>query len=252
MKYKTALLATLILLAGWHGLSLLIDKPFLPTPLESLLAFFDLAREGAMAKDFIISLMRVLAGTGLALIFALPLGLAMGRKKQLNRLLDPFISILYPVPKVVLLPIFVVLLGLGNAPKIFLIALIVFFQLLVVLRDAAAAVPAESLLAMRMLSASRIQAFRHLLLPWCLPDLLTALRVSMGTAVSVLFFAETFASFDGLGALILDGMERRDYAAMYGAIIALSLLGVFLYEMIGLAERRLCRWKRADGLKTCG
>lgn len=246
MKVKSALVATFILLVLWHLLSLLVDKPFLPTPAASFKGFLLLAQSGDLTRNFAISSARVLAGTSLALVFAVPAGLLMGRHERLNALLDPFISILYPVPKVVLLPIFVVLLGLGNSPKIALIALIIFFQVLVVVRDVATSVPMESLLAMRMLSSSPLAMFTHLLWPWCLPDLLTALRVSMGTAVSVLFFAETFASFDGLGTLILNGMERRDYAAMYGAIIALSLLGVLLYEVIGLVERRLCRWKRTQ------
>lgn len=174
MKVKSALVATFILLVLWHLLSLTVDKPFLPTPAASFKGFLLLAQNGDLARNFAISSARVLAGTSLALVFAVPAGLLMGRHERINALLDPFISILYPVPKVVLLPIFVVLLGLGNSPKIALIALIIFFQVLVVVRDAATSVPMESLLAMRMLSSSPLAMFTHLLWPWCLPDLLTA------------------------------------------------------------------------------
>lgn len=78
---------------------------------------------------------------------------------------------------------------------------------------------------------------------WALHDFLTAVKVSIGTSIAVLFFVETFASFNGLGYLILDAMEKREYPEMYGGIIAMSLLGIFLYFTVSVLERRFCRWK---------
>ncbi len=244
MQYKNALIATLCLLLFWHGLSILLAQPFLPTPYESFAAFFRLSLDWSMPQAFFISLFRVVVSSVLALLLALPMGIAMGRIESVNNFFSPFVAVLYPLPKVVFLPIFVVLMGLGNLPKIILIALIVYFQILVVVRDAAKAIPRESLLSMRSLSQSPFDMLRHLIWPWILPDLLTALRVSVGTAIAVLFFAETFASFDGLGHLILDGMEKRDYPAMYAGIIGMSLLGVLLYQCFAILEKRCCKWKR--------
>lgn len=244
MQYKNTLVATICLLLFWHIFSMLLAQPFLPTPLASFSSLLVLLQDGSLPKAFIISFFRVVVSTLLALVLALPMGIAMGRIEAVNRFFSPFIAVLYPLPKVVFLPIFVVLLGLGNLPKIILIALIVYFQILVVVRDAAKAIPRESLLSMRSLTQSPGAVFRHLIWPWILPDLLTALRVSVGTAIAVLFFAETFASFDGLGHLILDGMERRDYPAMYAGIIGMSFLGVLLYQCFAALERRCCSWKR--------
>lgn len=245
MKHKTpgVILATLLLLGLWQVASMVIDRAFLPTPAASFSAFFKMCADGTMGPQFAISAVRVVTATFLAVAAAIPAGLFCGRNPFAYRLAAPLVAILYPLPKVVFLPVLVVLFGLGNLPKILLIAIIIFFQIFVVTQDAARELPQESVDAMRTLTDGRLQVFRHLLWPACLPAVLTALRVSVGTSVAVLFFAETFASFDGLGYLILDGMESRSYDAMFAGIIGMSLLGIILYEILYLTEKHFCRWQ---------
>ncbi|MDR1070483.1 MAG: ABC transporter permease subunit, partial [Gracilibacteraceae bacterium] len=194
-------------------------------------------------RHFLVSAARILVSTVLALALAVPLGILLGRSAWAARLGGPLVAMLYPLPKVVFLPVLVVLLGLGDAPKILLIMLVIFFQITVVTWDAAAAVPAASLLSLRSLHAGPWQILRHLILPCCLPHILTSLRITTGTAVAVLFFAETFASFDGLGYFILNGMETREYTVMYAGIIAMALLGLLFYAVIGILEKIFCAWR---------
>ena len=201
-------------------------------------------RSGVLLRHGQISLYRVGSGVIAALVLALPLGMAMGRIAWLDRLLSPMLYLLYPLPKVVFLPIIVVMMGLGNAPKIFLIALVVFFQLLVVVRDSVRSVPKEWTEAMEVLGATRWQRVRELYWPYCLPKVLTALRITLGTAIAILFFAETFASFDGLGYFILNAMECREYAQMYAGILAMAFLGLGLYAAVDMAEAFWCRWQK--------
>lgn len=241
-KSLSIVAATLALLLCWQLASLALDKAFLPGPLTSFQAFWALCREGEMGPQFAISAARVLVSTALGVLLAVPLGMLCGRSERLYAFSTPLVAVLYPLPKVVFLPILVVLFGLGNLPKIVLITLIIFFQIFVVVGDAAHQLPQESVDAMHTLSRRPWAVFRHLLLPACLPSVLTSLRISVGTSVAVLFFAETFASFDGLGYLILDGMERREYPDMFAGIIGMALLGVLLYECIYLIEKRCCRW----------
>jgi len=243
-KLWNSLLGLVLVLLLWQGGSMALDKPFLPTPAASGAAFGQFLFYGDMGRHLLISSARIVSSILLAMALAVPLGLAMGRVAWLGRLLNPVVYLLYPLPKVVFLPIIVVLMGLGNWPKIFLIALVVFFQILVVTRDAASHIPAASVESMRSLNASPWQMTWHLILPSCLPQILTSLRITLGTAIAILFFAETFASFDGLGYFILDGMERRDYPAMYAGIIGLALLGLALYLLVDLLESRLCRWQK--------
>ena len=243
-KLVNGVIGLVLVLAFWQIGSMALNKPFLPTPGASFAAFFTFLINGDMGQHFLISTVRIVASILLAMALAIPLGLAMGRVEWLGRLLNPIVYLLYPLPKVVFLPIIVVLMGLGNWPKIFLIALVVFFQIVVVTRDAAMSIPKASIQSMRSLNANSWQMFWHLILPACLPQILTSLRITLGTAIAILFFAETFASFDGLGYFILDGMERREYPAMYAGIIGLALLGLGLYLLVDLVEQKLCRWQK--------
>ncbi|MDR0424234.1 MAG: ABC transporter permease [Clostridiales Family XIII bacterium] len=241
--FVSALAGAAVLLLLWHLGSLALNKPFLPTPAASFEAFFRLSLSGGMAMHFALSAARVLAGTAIALVAAVPTGIFLSSGSAAAQACRPVIAMLYPIPKVVFLPVFIVLLGLGNTPKILLVSVVIFFQIAVVTRDAAASIPPASMLSMRSLHAGRLQILRHLVLPYCFPQILTSLRVTTGTAIAVLFFAETFASFDGLGYFILEGMETREYAAMYAGIIGMALLGLLFYAAIGAVERIFCRWR---------
>lgn len=243
-KLLNGFIGFVLVVLFWQIGSMLLNKPFLPSPGASFAAFFTFLCNGEMGGHFLISTFRIISSILLAMCLAVPLGLAMGRVEWLGKLLNPIVYLLYPLPKVVFLPIIVVLMGLGNWPKIFLIALVVFFQIVVVTRDAASSIPKASVQSMRSLNASSWQMFQHLILPACLPQILTSLRITLGTAIAILFFAETFASFDGLGYFILDGMERREYPAMYAGIIGLAILGLSLYLCVDLLEQKLCRWQK--------
>lgn len=241
-KTGSVVLASIALLLCWQLASWALDKAFLPGPLASFQAFIALCAEGEMWPQFSISAVRVLASTALGVVLAVPLGMMCGRSERLYQISTPLVAILYPLPKVVFLPILVVLFGLGNLPKIVLITLIIFFQIFVVVCDAAHQLPQESVDSMHTMSCRVWDVFCHLLMPACLPSVLTSLRISVGSSIAVLFFAETFASFDGLGYLILDGMERREYPDMFAGIIGMALLGILLYECIYFVEKRFCRW----------
>jgi NitT/TauT family transport system permease protein len=136
-------------------------------------------------------------------------------------------------------------LGVGDLPKIVIISMILFFQVLVLVRDAAAAIRPELLTSVRSLGAGRRALFRFVYLPASLPAILTAIRQSIGTAVAVLYVAELFATRYGLGYYIyLQGSTLLNYPRMYAGVIAMSLLGLGLYFVVDAAERRLCRWQQ--------
>ncbi|MBR2522793.1 MAG: ABC transporter permease subunit, partial [Coriobacteriales bacterium] len=135
--------AIAFVLAGWEITALILDTPALPTPAATVPVFFSYASE--MLPDFLTSLYRVLASLLIGVALALPIGLALGRCPKADALFAPVLYILYPLPKIVILPILLVLLGLGGAPKIALIALTIFFQVIVVMRDAAKAIPQNTI-----------------------------------------------------------------------------------------------------------
>jgi ABC-type nitrate/sulfonate/bicarbonate transport system permease component len=235
--------ATAVLLLGWQALSVAIGSPALPGPIE---AFGDLWRlRGSLLAESGVSAWRVAASVALGITVGAPLGLALGCSPRADAVFAPLVFLSYPVPKVVFLPVILVLLGIGDASKIALITLIVFFQILVTARDAARAIPVASVLSVRSLGADRLQVFRHVVVPAALPEIFTALRISTGTAIAVLFFSESVAGSTGLGWYIMDAWGRVAYGEMFAGIIAMALLGVILYELIEALELRLCRWTRA-------
>lgn len=235
--------ALAVLLVAWAALSWAVKSPALPGPAIAIATFIEQWAE--IWPEILISAWRVIAAMAIGTALAVPLGLWLGRSPRADSIAAPMIFLLYPIPKVVFLPVLLVLLGLGTTPKIALIALIVFFQILVTARDAAKAVPEASVVSVRSLGASGVDIYRHVVVPASLPDIFTALRIGIGTAIAVLFLAESIAGTNGLGYYIVDAWGRIDYPAMFAGIIAMALLGVVLYEGLDAIERRATRWRAA-------
>ncbi len=238
--------SALALLGGWAALAILVHRPILPSP-WTVLAVLWRELPGELGRHFLVSFYRVVASIALATVLAAPLGLILGQSSRLDRLAAPFIYLLYPIPKVVLVPIVLLFLGVGELPKIVIITMILFFQILVLVRDAAAGIRPELLLSVRSLGAGRRALWRFVYLPATFPAILTAVRQSIGTAVAVLYIAELFATRYGLGYYIyVQGNTLFDYPRMYAGIVAMSLLGLGLYFSVDAAERHVCRWRSAD------
>ncbi len=235
------LFAIVFILAGWWITALVVQSPALPSPAETLPVFAKFL--SALLPYFLISAYRVVVSIALGTLLATPVALVCARSKTLDNLFAPVLYLLYPIPKVVLLPILLVLLGLADAPKIALITITVFFQVLVAVRDAVRAVPEEAILSIRVLGASRWDEYRHVIIPATLPAIFTSLRISTGTAIAVLFFAEAIAGSTGLGYFIMYSWSLVNYPRMFAGIIALAVLGVVLYALFDIVERRLTRWQ---------
>ncbi len=243
MKRRDILFAIVTIGLGWQILAWLLHQPILPTPTKVFLVLLQELRNG-LWTHFAASLWRVVSSTGLAILLAAPAGLVLGQSPRLNRIFSPFIYLLYPIPKVVLVPILMLFLGIGDLPKIAIIFIILFFQILVLVRDQAQNLRPEVIDSVRSLGAGRRALFRFVYLPASIPGILTALRQSVGTAVAVLYIAELFATQKGLGYYIyFNGSTLFNYPAMYAGIIAMSFLGLGLYFSVDGLEKRLCPWR---------
>jgi NitT/TauT family transport system permease protein len=199
------------------------------------------------------SVRRLSWGLGAGFAVAFPLGIAMGRSRRLDALLAPAVFLTYPVPKVLFLPALLVIFGFGEAPKAVLVALVTAYQILVVTRDAARGMDprwADSFATLWPASRSgerlarRLSLLRHVLIPHALPAAVTSLRLASGTAVSVLFIAESFATDRGLGFMIIDAWGAMDLPRMWSGILAMGLLGAIFFEAADILERLLCPGSR--------
>lgn len=226
----------------------MVNSPILPTPWATAEAFVT-SFGPRLAGDMLTSTLRVIVATALAVVVAWPVGLGLGISPKVDRFVAPLIYFTYPIPKIVLLPVIILALGLGESSKITILFLILFFQVLIVVRDAAKSIRGELVLSVRSLGARRRHLLRYVYFPACLPALLTALRVSTGTAVAVLFFVESFGSSSGLGYFILvESQQRLDYPRMYAGMVAMSILGASMYLVLDLVQRRVSRWSSNGAL----
>lgn len=245
MKQKrTGLTVTsLVIVIVWQLTSLIIRLPILPGPLEVIETFLRETLNGNLSPHIWASIWRVFAGMGLAVLTASPAGLILGQSKKVNQLLSPLIYLIYPIPKVIFVPIIMLFFGIGDLAKIIIIFLILFFQILVLVRDQAINIRPELIFSVRSLGAGRKALYRFVYFPATLPAILTAIRQSIGTAVAVLYIAELFATQKGLGYYIyFQGSTLFNYPAMYAGVVAMSLLGLGMYFGIDWIEKRACKW----------
>jgi NitT/TauT family transport system permease protein len=241
LKHRELGIATFSLLVLWQIFAMILHQPILPSPMTVAVVFWEELGNGLLIH-FAASLWRVVAGIGLSLLLAVPAGLVLGQSQKWNRIFSPFLYLIYPIPKVVFVPIVFLLLGIGDLAKITLIFLILFFQVLVLVRDAAVGISPQLLLSLRSLGAGRRALFRFVYLPASIPAILTGLRQSIGTAVAILYITELFATRYGLGYYIYyQGSTLLNYPAMYAGVVAMSLLGLGLYFGVDWLQKRLVR-----------
>lgn len=242
LRRRDLLITTTIILIAWQITAMLIQRDILPTPVQVASAIF--TDFGALSRHFIASTLRVVISIIIAVILAVPAGLAMGQMPRLNHIFSPVAYIIYPIPKIVFLPIILLFFGATDLSKVLIIVLILFFQILVPVRDDAAGIRPELLNSVKSLGAGRRALFRFVYLPASLPAVLTSLRLSIGTAVAVLYITETTATSLGLGYYIyLNASTLFNYPATYAGAVAMGVLGLLLYFFIDWLEKRVCRWR---------
>ncbi len=241
LKRVEYIYASLLLLLFWWGLSLLINNTAFPPPHHAMKSLIEGLGDNLLVH-LGVSLYRVLISLFIATLLGVSFGLILGKNRSLDNLVAPIIYLTYPIPKVVFMPILFILLGIGDLSKIVLITLIVFYQILVTTRDAARNLEEEYILSVKSLGANAWELYWHVYLPGCLPSILTALRLGLGTAMAVLFLVETYATQKGIGYFIMESLSRMAYDDMFAGIIAMGTLGFILYLGLDLAEKKLCRW----------
>lgn len=249
MEHKVGTLSLYQLIKGtmvihllWTMLSFVMHKKICPYP-WTVYARLPKAFEEGMVLHIGASLYRIIMGLGIAMMLGIGIGLAMASSKRMNQMLGTLVYFTYPIPKTVLLPILMLFFGIGNGSKIILIVLIVIFQVIVSTRDAALNVEEEAYDVIGSLGGTRRQRFYHVTLPAIIPDLLTNIRLSVGTSLSILFFAEGYGTHYGIGYYILDAWSRMNYEDMYGGIVMISVVGLLLFLAIDRLQMWACRWQ---------
>lgn len=247
IKPTSKLWQILLGIAGLHVLwglvALVVDAPVLPAP-HLVYAHLPKALGRGMPEHLLASLGRITQGIAYSLALALVIALLIYRYRKLGSALEAFVYLSYPIPKLALLPVAMLLLGLGEATKVVMIVLIILFQLVVGLRDSLRSIARDHIAIVRSLGVGFAGELRHLLLPAILPDLLSALRIALGTAISVLFVTETYGTSQGMGYYIVESWMRVHYLDMYAGIVVLGVMGFVLFVLVDILEWFVCPYRR--------
>lgn len=225
----------------WYVGYLTVHKTVIPNPVI-VYQNFGTVFENDILTHILYSLKRIAIGLFLSLLTGIPIGLLMAYSRLANRILYPLVYFSYPIPKTALLPIAMLLWGMRDGSKIVIIFLIIVFQVIVAVRDSVRNIDPSLYLVTVSTGASNVHIIRHVTLPAILPELLTSLRVSLGTAVSVLFFVEGYGTRYGMGYYIVDAWSRIDYIGMYSGIIVISIVGFLLFAALDFVAEKLCAW----------
>lgn len=242
--------SVLLILVFWEVASVVIralkgGREYLPNP---IVAIREMVRLGPLLfTNFWISAWRLVLAILIAFATGYPLGLLVGHERRLDELISPIIYIVYPIPQVAFILMLFLIFGIGHPVKVAIVAIALFFQLLVSARGAAKQISLEYITSVLSAGASRWQVYRHVILPATLPSILTSLRVSIGLGMAFLYIAETAGAIDpvrgGLGSFIKNSAYNT--AAQFAGILAMALLGFCLYIIIDIVERIVCRWTYA-------
>lgn len=241
MKRTTYLYGFAMILIIWFLIAWIMPMTYLPNPIKVL--NYMASHPATLMGHLLVSLLRIMIAIFLTTLVGSLVGLLTGSVKWVDQVLSPLLYTFYPVPKIAFLPLLMLFLGLGNASKVMLVFLILFFQVAINLRDGVKQIPDSYYRHIRSLGGRGLASWIHVVIPYTLPALFTSLRMSVGTSISVLFFAENYATQAGIGFFIMDAWLKLNYVAMYSGILVISLLGIGLFLLLDLVEQWLCPWR---------
>jgi len=237
--------AIAFLLAVWEIICStgLISSLFLPAPSAILTALGKLITSGEISRSLTASLYRILLGFALGSIIGLLVGLVTGTSALMDRIGTPIVNALYPIPKIALLPLFILWLGIGELSKVTIIALGVFFP--VAMNTYSGVKNVDTLLIKVAVSfnASWWLTMKSVVLPSALPVIFAGLRLAAGTSLLLLVAAEMIAAQEGIGALILHYGDLMITDRLMAGVIVLSLLGLIFNLGLQWLEHKIVPWK---------
>jgi NitT/TauT family transport system permease protein len=223
----------------------LVDRTFLPPVSEVARAWWGLLRDGSLWTNTRASLYRAAGGFSLALVLAVPLGLLLGWYRPLATALSPLLELFRNTAALALLPVFVLVLGIGETSKV---AIVTYSCLWPVLLNTIAGVKGVDPLlvkAARSMGLSPLRLFQKVVLPGAVPTIFTGVRLAGAYSMLVLLAAELVGAKAGLGYLITADQSSFLIPQMYAGIVTISLLGMAINVALQLLERRATRWRVA-------
>lgn len=245
-RHYMTLLSFSILIVIWYLVTEIPGiKGIIVGPYEVFLAMKRDIPSGALYGHTIVSLMRVMAGFFIGFIVALPIAFLMGWYRPIRMIVEPWIQFVRTIPPIALIPLVIVLLGIGNSAKIALIALACFLLIVITILQGVVSVDATLIKAARVLGANNRQIFFRVVIPASTPFILVAARLGLATALTTLVAAELTGATKGLGTMIMEASTYFNMDTVMEGIVVIGIIGFILDKTVLYLEKKLTSWQES-------
>ena len=227
-----------------------INPMFMSAPSLIFKAAFEMFRSGEIYHDLYVSGIEFLGGYFLAAAVGIPFGILTGWYKRMSYVFDPFVNAMNATPRVALLPLVIIWLGIGILSKVGIIFLGAVFPMLINARDGVKTTPQNLLNAARSFGASEWQIFKSVVFPSTVPFILTGLRLGVGRALVGVLVGELYAATAGIGFMITVAGATFQTDKVFVGILVFAITGVILTAVLDRSERRFDKWRPKVGSAT--
>jgi NitT/TauT family transport system permease protein len=244
-KVFVSCIGLVVLAAVWQVLPTthIVDPTFV-TPFNKVCStWWQMVQDGTLWSNTRTSLVRAAVGFFSAIIVGVPLGLLVGGNKRLAELVSPVLELFRNTAPLALLPVFILILGIGQTSKFVFVGYSCLFPILLNTISAVSTVDPLLVKSARSLGFNQLRIFQKVVLPASVPQIFTGIRLAGGYALLVLIAAEFVGANSGLGFLITNSEQNFQTPMMYAAIITVSVIGVLLNLVLLAVERRVSTWR---------
>jgi NitT/TauT family transport system permease protein len=242
--------ATIVFLIIWElvgNVFQLINPMFMSAPSLIWKAAVQLFGSGEIFNDLYVSGVELFWGYFLSAVVAIPFGIAIGWYKKVAYIFDPFVNAMNATPRVALLPLVIIWLGIGILSKVGIIFLGAVFPILINTRDGVKTTPVNLLTAARSFGASEWMLFKTVVLPSTVPFILTGLRLGLGRAIVGVMVGELYAATAGIGFMITVAGATFQTDKVFVGVLIFALTGMFGMELLTRVEKRFDKWRPKVG-----
>ena len=236
-----SILSVLLGVTAWWVTSLFL--PTLPGPDQVLRRGIDLAAKGTLGADILASLQRVLLGFFIGSGLAIPLGFAMGWYRPVRAIIEPWTQFFRTIPPLAIIPLAIVFLGIGEVPKVFVIALAAFLVSIIATFQGVINVDRTLINAGRVLGANDLVIFRRIAVPASLPFITVGLRQGLGSAWATLVASELIAAQQGLGYRMQNAQIYYQIDTIFVGLVCIGVLGLIMDRIVLWFDTKLTGWQ---------
>ena len=236
----------MLFLLVWETLTRLeyINALFFPAPSRIFRTLYSMVISGELLHELGHSLRRVVYGFTLGVMPAIVVGLAMGWSRRFRAVVEPFIAAIYPIPKITLLPMVMLIFGIGDLSKIVLVAVASFFPVAMNATVAVLGISPTYFEVARNFGAGWWKTFTRVVLPGSLPVVFAGLRLAFGISLLLVVGVEFVSAQEGVGAMIWSSWQTLRTDRLYTGIVTWSIIGLCSNYILRSLERRIVRWSR--------